>query len=136
MSTFVLDTNTISFYIRDNKIVVEKLRNAEKTEQTVLLAPFAWYEVKRGLLAASQSMLRQKKRFEEICALYETGLMDNSLLPIAAIIYADLQRTGHPTAEMDIFVAAYCLKCGHILVTNNTRHFIPIPDLLLADWSV
>jgi predicted nucleic acid-binding protein len=38
--------------------------------------------------------------------------------------------------EMDIFIAAYCQKHNFILVTNNTSHFLPIPDLLLADWTV
>ncbi|GHV78897.1 hypothetical protein AGMMS49944_06880 [Spirochaetia bacterium] len=62
--------------------------------------------------------------------------MHNSLLPIAAGIYSGLHKKGWNIEEMDIFIAAYCLKHNYILVTNNTDHFLPIPDLLLADWTV
>jgi len=35
---------------------------------------------------------------------------------------------------MDSIIAATALYMNHTLVTNNTKHFSRIPDLVLEDW--
>jgi tRNA(fMet)-specific endonuclease VapC len=134
MSTFVLDTNIISFYLKDNKAVKDNLDEVVAAQHVVLIPPFAWYEIQRGLLFVNSR--NRMRDFRNFCKSHEVARMSNSILPIAAEIYAELQRIGRLTGDMDIFIAAFCKKYNYTLVTNNIRHFLPIPDILLSDWTV
>jgi predicted nucleic acid-binding protein len=133
MITFALDTNIISFYMRDNEKVIRNFEKAAQNESTILIAPFAYYEVRRGLLAAKAT--RQLKKFTEMCDRYRVGELDNAILNPAAEIYPALRTKGWTIDEIDILIAAFCKVHGCTLVTNNTRHFENIPGLALADWS-
>ncbi|GHV78898.1 hypothetical protein AGMMS49944_06890 [Spirochaetia bacterium] len=54
MSVFSLDTNIVSFYLKGNQVIKDKLAEADTTGQKVVISPFAWYEVQRGLLASNK----------------------------------------------------------------------------------
>ena len=45
-----------------------------------------------------------------------------------------LEKTGARLDDMDSIIAATALYMNHTLVTNNTKHFSRIPDLVLEDW--
>ena len=64
MSVFVLDSNIISFYIRQNKRIVQKVQDMLLAGHEVMISPIAYYEVKRGLLA-----IKDEKRLKEFTAL-------------------------------------------------------------------
>jgi tRNA(fMet)-specific endonuclease VapC len=134
MITFALDTNIISFYMRKNTMVRYNLEKAAKDENTIVIAPFAYYEVRRGLLASKAT--RQLKEIDEMCDQYKVGQLDNSILNPASEIYPPLRTKGRTIDEIDILIAAYCKSNDCTLVTNNTSHFGRIPGLALVDWSV
>jgi hypothetical protein len=50
MNGFGLDSNIASFYVRGNIIVRRNLDRNIGANAKVLIPPFAFYEVKRGLL--------------------------------------------------------------------------------------
>ena len=50
MSVYALDSNIISFYLKGNETVIENIEKAISEDHTILIAPIAYYEVKRGLL--------------------------------------------------------------------------------------
>ena len=45
-----------------------------------------------------------------------------------------LRRRGRPTGEMDLLIASIAMANNAILVTNNTKHFKQIDNLILEDW--
>jgi len=47
---------------------------------------------------------------------------------------ANLRRSGKPVADFDLMIASTALSEQLILVTNNTRHYARIPDLVLQNW--
>lgn len=47
---------------------------------------------------------------------------------------AELFDAGHPTPEMDLWIAATAIHHNLTLVTHNSRHFSHIPDLTIEDW--
>ncbi|MEQ1636007.1 MAG: type II toxin-antitoxin system VapC family toxin [Methylococcales bacterium] len=51
-----------------------------------------------------------------------------------AIIRSFLEKTGQPIGNNDLWIAAHALSLNTILVTNNTREFIKVPDLLVENW--
>jgi predicted nucleic acid-binding protein len=134
MSGFALDSNIVSFYLKHNEKVQWNVDRALELNNAIIIPPFAYYEVKRGLEAINAKKLLRE--FEAFCARLQVGKLDDSLLERAIPIYVELQHKGRPCDDNDIYIAAFCQTYGLTLVTNNTRHFEHIPGLALADWSV
>jgi len=133
MNVFVLDTNIISYYLKGNETVANNVINALSNGDSILVAPIAYYEIKRGLMAVgSQKRLLE---FEKFCKLFGVGQLDNSILDVAAGIYSEQRRMGRIMEDADIFIAAFCKCWSFPLVTGNTKHFASIPELTLFDWS-
>ncbi|MDR0868608.1 MAG: type II toxin-antitoxin system VapC family toxin [Planctomycetota bacterium] len=134
MNAFVLDANIVSFRLRGNEIVAANIRRALETGAQVLVAPLAYYEVKRGLIAAGAD--RQLNEFVRFCADCPVGKLDNDILDAAAEIYADLRKRGLAIGDADILIAAFCRKHKFTLVTNNRKHFASIANLPVRDWTL
>ena len=49
-------------------------------------------------------------------------------------IRALLSKAGKPIGANDFLIAAIAKANQLTLITNNTREFIRVPDLLLEDW--
>jgi predicted nucleic acid-binding protein len=132
LSVFVLDSNIVSFYIRQDQQVIQKTRETLLDGNEVLIGPIAYYEVKRGLL-----VIRAEKRLREFAALCKTlgiGQLDNSILDCAADIYRELRDKKQTVEDADILTAAFCKSHDFTLVTHNLKHFEIIPGLLYCDW--
>jgi len=133
MNVYVLDTNIISHYLKGNEVVASNIFRTLANGGSVIVAPIAYYEIKRGLLA-----IEAKKRlseFEKFCELFGVGKLDNNILDVAAGIYAEQRNMGRMTEDADIFIAAFCRYWNFSLVTNNTKHFERISGLNLFDWT-
>ena len=133
MSVYVLDTNIISFYLKGNEVVANNIIHALANGDNILVAPIAYYEIKRGLIAVGS--LKRLKVFDNFCELFGIGQLSNSILDVAAGIYAEQRQIGRMMEDADIFIAAFCKHKSFSLVTNNTKHFEHIQDLKLFDWT-
>ncbi|MCL2510575.1 MAG: type II toxin-antitoxin system VapC family toxin [Bacteroidales bacterium] len=133
MSVYVLDTNIISFYLKGNEVVINNFTRVLANGDSILVAPIAYYEIKRGLLAVDSQ--KRLKIFEDFCKLFGVGLLDNKVLDVAANIYAEQRRIGRMMEDADILIAAFCKYWTFPLVTNNTKHFSYVSDLTLFDWT-
>ena len=51
-----------------------------------------------------------------------------------ALIRSYLEKNGQPIGNNDLWIAAHALSLNTILVTNNTREFMKVPDLLVENW--
>jgi len=132
VSVFVFDSNIVSFYLRQNQHIIQKVHNTLLEGHEVLIGPIAYYEVKRGLLA-----IKAEKRLAEFAALCKTlgvGQLDNALLDYAAEIYQDLRNKKQTIEDADILTAAFCKRHNFTLVTHNTKHFEIISGLHYCDW--
>jgi len=134
MKGYALDANIVSFYIKKKGRVGENLKKAAMQKWTVRVPPFAYYEVKRGLLRINATT--RLRELAQACKKYPVGANDDWVFEEAAQIWADLTNKGVNIDEMDIFIAAWCRVNDFTLVTNNTGHFAQIPGLSLEDWSV
>jgi predicted nucleic acid-binding protein len=133
MNGFALDTNNISFYLKDNKTVRRNLEKELDAKIDVIIPPFVYYEVKRGLVDANAT--KQLRLFDELLGRCPVGPISQTVFEAAVDIYVALKSKGRLCDDMDILIAAFCQTYGLTLVTNNTRHFENIAGLALADWS-
>ena len=48
---------------------------------------------------------------------------------------AHLEKQGTPIGALDMLIAAHALSVSCILVTNNEKEFIRVPELKIANWA-
>ena len=132
MSVFVLDSNIVSFYLRQNQQIINKVQDTLLAGHEILIGPIAYYEVKRGLLAIKAE--RRLMEFTALCKVLGVGQLNNSLLDFAADIYSELRGKRQTIEDADILTAAFCKLHDFTLVTHNTKHFQIITSLNYCDW--
>jgi predicted nucleic acid-binding protein len=131
---FGLDANIVSFDLKGNDAVERNINRTRQNGSRIFIPPFAYYEVKRGLVAINAT--RQLRQFAQLCVDCPVGNLDDTVIEEAVNIHVELKAKGRPTDDVDVFIAAYCKVHGLTLVTNNTKHFAAISGLSLVDWSV
>ncbi|MCL2615547.1 MAG: type II toxin-antitoxin system VapC family toxin [Dehalococcoidia bacterium] len=133
MSAIVIDTNIISFYLREDRHVIDNIEKALIAGDELIIAPIAYYEIRRGLVAVNS--VKRLIKFEHLCEVFPVGKLDNAILDIAADIYVELKGKGSLINDADILIAAFCKQHGFTLVTNNIKHFESISGLPLLNWA-
>ena len=134
MSVYALDSNILSFYLRGNTIVAENMEKAMNDGDVIVIPPFVYYEVKRGLALIQAT--KQLKKFDALCELFPVGELGDYLLEKAIDIYVQERKAGRNTEDADIFIASFCIHNDYILVTDNLRHFENVAGLRLINWAV
>jgi tRNA(fMet)-specific endonuclease VapC len=130
--TYALDANIISYLLKDNASVYERLYGAMDDNNRCIIPPVAYYEVKRGLLAINATS--QADDFDNLCSDLGIGRMNTRAWDEAARLYALHRKKGNSIEDADLFIAAFCLVNGYTLVTHNTKHFKHIAGLQFVDW--
>jgi len=131
--TYALDSNIISYLLKDNAVVYTQLDKALDDGAKCIIPPIAYYEIKRGLLFSGAT--KKAAYFEELCYDFGIGRMNTRIWDEAAKIYTEHRKIGQMIEDADIFIAAFCIVNEYTLVTHNTKHFININGLHLVDWT-
>ncbi|MCL2380736.1 MAG: PIN domain-containing protein [Treponema sp.] len=132
MTKYAPDTNIISYYLKGNQSIIDRIANEADNGNIIVISPIVFYEIKRWLLAANAS--KKLALFEAMCSLSGIGSINKEILEAASILFSDLQRKGVAIGDNDILIAAYCIHHGFTLVTNNEKHFRDIPNLKMVNW--
>lgn len=130
---WVLDSNTISYYMRGDTMVVPRLRALRPAD--VGVPAIVEYELRYGLqrlppeaaaprLAALAQLLQPLKSlsFDQECAVH------------AARIRAELEALRTPNGPHDTLIAATALRHRATLVTRNVREFSRVAGLQWVNW--
>jgi len=130
--TYALDTNIISYILRDSKNVKQRWRQEENAGNHSVIPLVVYYEIQRGLLANGAS--NKMRLFKNLCAVFGVYDLTKADMDTAASIYADRKRRGMPMEDTDLLIAAQCVTNGYTLVTNNTQHFKDVKELKVVNW--
>jgi predicted nucleic acid-binding protein len=133
VSVFVLDSNIVSFYIRQKQKIIQRVQEELMAGNEVLVGPIAYYEVKRGLISINAP--KRLRQFYALCTVLGVGQLDNTILDTGTEIYRDLRDKKSLIEDADILTAAFCLNHAFTLVTNNAGHFQAISGLRFCDWE-
>ncbi len=129
---FLMDTNSISAMIRQNKQMLEKVTQANIAKKAIFFSTITYYETKRGLLATQAT--RKMADFDKIRKKYDMlGTDSEAVLDKASEIYANLKHQGKLLPDADILIAAVALSFNLILVTDD-NHFDRIEGLKVENW--
>lgn len=130
---YVLDTTTISDYLRGNQKIINRFR--QTSFETIYTTSISRFELSYGLIKKPQL---QKPYADQLNLLgRQIGFLDfdRDAAGIAAGIKHQLFTRGTPISLEDIMIAAIALSHEYIVVTSNTKHFEQITGLAIEDWS-
>ena len=127
---FALDTNIISYAMREEGGVADRMRTLGPANLAV--PAMVVFEARFGLLRASR--MRQLVAFEALTGVMRQLAFDTEAADHAARIRLQLETAGTPISLADLLIAATARRHGCTLVTHNTREFSRVPGLLLDDW--
>jgi tRNA(fMet)-specific endonuclease VapC len=130
MPQYMLDTDTVSFALRGQGRVAERLLEHRPSELCISSITLA--ELRFGAEA------RRSRRLHELIRTFADAV---SVVPFHqpaadrfAAVAASLVRRGEPIGTFDTLVAAHALSLELTFVTNNTRHFSRVVGLKLENW--
>ncbi|HEX3531274.1 MAG TPA: PIN domain-containing protein [Thermoanaerobaculia bacterium] len=132
MSLLLLDTNTLSYILKNVPPVPARLEDAVRQGKSFLLASIAHYELTRYLhLKGAHRLLRIYQQLTTSWQPCEPSFED---WDEAARVWAERHRSGQGISDPDLLLAVLARKRNATLVTTNTRHFTGL-GLALEDWT-
>jgi tRNA(fMet)-specific endonuclease VapC len=128
----VLDTNTVSYYLRGDPQVVPRLQALAPGEAGI--SAIVEYELRYGFARLPAQARRRQDSLLAVLRALRTLPFDSACAEHAAAIRAELETAGTPIGPHDVLIAATARCHGGVLVTRNTREFARVPGLRLQNW--
>ena len=133
MSPLLLDTNTVSYILKNLPPVPAKLDEAVRQGKSFLLASVTHYELTRYLHL--KGALRLLRLYEQLTATWQRCEPSFEDWDEAARFWAERHRSGQGISDPDLLLATLARKWKATLVTTNTRHFAGL-GITLEDWTI
>jgi tRNA(fMet)-specific endonuclease VapC len=130
---YMLDTNTCIYIIkRKPPDVIERFIQTEISE--IGISSITLSELLYGVSKSSKPEQNQMALAQFIAPLEILSYGDE-----AAQYYGDLrahlEKQGTLIGSLDMLIAAHALSIACILVTNNEKEFMRIPNLIIDNWE-
>jgi tRNA(fMet)-specific endonuclease VapC len=117
--------------LKGNEDIQAKV-DKEAEQNNVIISPFAYFEIKKWLLAVNSK--NKLQAFEKLVQKYGVDVIDKNTLDTALSLYIKLQKDGITIDDGDLLIAVHCIQNGFALITNNTKHFEHIENLRIENW--
>ncbi len=130
---YLIDTNTCIFLKNKKPIhVLEKLRSV--LNQDVYVSSVTIAEMQFGVYN-SQHIEKNRFSLTEFLAPFQIIAFDDRDAEYFGKIRAELKLKGELIGPYDMLIAAQALARRLILVTNNTKEFRRVPEIVIEDWK-
>jgi predicted nucleic acid-binding protein len=125
----VLDTDTISFYLRGSESVKKKfIQYQHKLASTTVNYSEIIYGLKKR---DNKKYLPQVELIFENIRVYD---FDKKSAKMFGVLKANMQKEGIVVADMDLMIASIVIANDEKLISNNIRHFSKIEALDVESW--
>ncbi len=129
---YLLDTN-ICIYIAKKRPLEVYQQLSELSVGDVGMSLITFGELRFGVQKSQHQDIALEKLIQLIH--YIPVIMPTEQTAEKYVIIRNfLEKNGQPIGNNDLWIAAHALSLNTILVTNNTKEFIRVPDLLLENW--
>jgi tRNA(fMet)-specific endonuclease VapC len=134
MKEVLLDTDTLSYYLKQHPQVVARFDHYVETKGFVFISRITVVEILGGL--RTRNATRQIESFKRLLA--EHKILDTTEVSaeISAEIFAELYKKGRHSGNYDILIAGIAMANDLTLVTNNTKDYNQISGLSLDNWTL
>ena len=129
----LLDADTCRYLLRGVPSVVKNYRDHITAEHEVGISSITLFEIRYGLAlkAAGVDVESFLRDFTQNIKVFPFGL---EAAQQAAAIRATQSKKGRPSGAYDPMLAGHAIALNAELITNNTKHFSAVPNLLLGNW--
>jgi tRNA(fMet)-specific endonuclease VapC len=141
MTLYVVDTDILSLYQRNNPQVCTRIRLARQNNLIIKTTVITVEEQYGGRLA----QIRKAQNPEALILAYELLTATFSLFSQLEILKYDrsaddyfrqFRQQGIRIGTQDLRIASIVLAHGGIIVTRNQKDFGQVPGLTIEDWSL
>jgi tRNA(fMet)-specific endonuclease VapC len=129
---YMLDTN-ICIYISKKRPQEVYQRLSELNIGEVCMSFITFGELRFGAEKSQHKVIALEK-LEELKRYIPVVLPIQDTAEKYAIIRSFLEKSGQIIGNNDLWIAAHALSLKTILITNNAKEFIKVPDLLVENW--
>lgn len=125
----VLDTDTISYYLRGSESVKDKFvqYQYELASTTINYAELMYGLKKRD----NKKYLPKVEMIFDNIKIYD---FDKKSAQIFSTIKVNMQNRGVVVADMDLMIASIAIANGEKIISNNLKHFSKIEILDVESW--
>ncbi|NET00801.1 MAG: type II toxin-antitoxin system VapC family toxin [Sphaerospermopsis sp. SIO1G2] len=127
---YLLDTNICIAIIKGNENVISHFH--EKYE-SCYLSTLVLAELYKGVYCSSK-VERNLDNLQKFASLLPIIDFDEKAAVEFGKIQNQLKKIGKPTGQLDALIAAMAICHDSILVTDNTRHFENVSNLIIENW--
>lgn len=130
---YLLDTNILSYWMRGDASVIERIRRRAPSE--LGMAAITLAEILYGIEKSPIKKSARRARLEAIAATISLWPFDAKAAGDYATIRTVLERSGIVIGERDLQIAAIARANGFTVVTHNVKEFERVPGLPVEDWA-
>jgi len=121
MTRYSLDSDIVSDILRKHEVVLGKLHTKINSNDEIIICPFVYYEVYRGLLDKGAQKQLEDLRF--LIAPIPWLEFNKEIWNAAAEGWAKAKKVGSHLQDPDLLIAYHAKHFSAVMVTANTRHF-------------
>jgi tRNA(fMet)-specific endonuclease VapC len=132
--TYILDTNTCIFWLKDVGNVRQQV-NAhvdDKITTNIICLAELYFGVENS---AEQHREHNRTKLDDLIAAIGYVGFSKAAAKHFGEQKARLRKLGQPIADLDLLIASIALAEDAILVTDNLKHFERISELRLENWK-
>lgn len=132
MTRYLIDTNIAVFYLKGVFGMKEKFQKVNSLDRFISEITLA--ELKFGFEKGIKSDKKLRTLEDFICGV--NILPINTSIDLYAKEKARLQKLGKPMDDFDLLIAVTSITHNLVMVTNNTKHFKNVDQIILEDWTI
>lgn len=129
---YLIDTDTIIYAMKGHPQVLARLRETVATPKAISVVTYGELMFSAMRSQRVQENLAHVRRITEVYHVIE---VTRSIMASFVSLKAELAANGTPVPDMDLMIASTAIELGYRLVTNNERHFRPVPGLQIENWA-
>lgn len=131
---YLLDTNICIFAIKRRPVkVLEKIKS--HFENGIYISSLTIAELEFGV-SNSQRPEENRMALIEFLSIFDYLSYDDEDAIQYGKLKTHLRQAGTTIGPIDLLLASQALSKGLVMVTNNTREFIRVPELEIQDWTI
>ncbi|MBA2408378.1 MAG: type II toxin-antitoxin system VapC family toxin [Gammaproteobacteria bacterium] len=131
MTSFLLDTNTISHLVKGHPALARRITTSPMA--ALGMSAITAGELLFGL-AKRPGAKRLHTAVRELLRRVDVLPWNHAVAERYGFVRADMERQGNVLAALDMLIAAHALEVGAVLVTNDGA-FRQVAGLNIEDWT-
>jgi len=130
---YLLDTNIISYWMRGDRSVIERIKNHAPAH--LFLSTITLAEILYGIEKSSVKKKERRFKINQITSMLGICAFDEAAAFEYAVIRTQLEKEGRIISERDTQIASIAMANKLIIVTHNVKEFGRVEKLNVEDWA-